>query len=866
MANNPTKTPETTARKNATPAELIVNNITIKPMNRSVSDVDTWRNALRSADRGKLSALHNLYRDLLLDNVLSDAIRKRKRAITNAEITFTDKNGDPVPLMDDLIDSTEFEKLLNDLMDAHFWGFTLEEIDCTDGFRAFCVPRKHVLLPRQEIAINEGDERGFSYADDDRLIEVQGEEDFGLILNAAPYVIYKRGGFGDWAQYVELFGMPFRVGKYSNYDESTRQELINALEKAGSAAVSVIPKESDIEYIDNKSSGDGGIYKLLRDACNEEILIGILGQTMTTMNGSSLSQSQVHMEVQEGVHKADVRLIQRILNTKLLPILEKRGYPVGGGFFYFPDAGETISLKDRITIDMQLIDRIPMPASYLHDTYGIPTPQEGEELAYSAVLQQALNPPPQQESDDDPDDDPDKETPPSDLTLSDKGLARRLMDFFVGAPGQGALHGGALTLTDDVLEAADDDPDTRLIKRVARGEVTYFDGELFSRFANEFKASLESGFANTEHIRLADYGISYGVASDAMLTAMETNLFHFSAAKTLAEVQELNALFRSAKTVDDFLSQARELTDKFNVAWARTEYATANQIASATATYERLKGQSGVFPYWEYRVVDDGKTRLEHMELNGVILPYNDPLWGQIYPPNGWNCRCYVVPRMRHEVGEVDLNTMRSRVETYFDSIDWENAKAQGFGVNRSEQAVVFDANQMYIRKFPQMAAKYLDKLGAADFNLKGISKCKQEAPTELPKYDEGAGQWYDRHSKDGVVQLPDQAGRLLVIKPSSFKAHTSGGKESRTPYLTALTDAVKNPSEIWLNSEKPGAGAYDNYTIIKYYRDEVLMVCCRIEGGKVNQVRTWFPLHESKKVERMRRRGLLIYKEKASE
>ena len=45
-------------------------------------------------------------------------------------------------------------------------------------------------------------------------------------------MIYKRGGFGDWAEYAEIFGMPFQVAKYNNYDEATRQELIRALEQS----------------------------------------------------------------------------------------------------------------------------------------------------------------------------------------------------------------------------------------------------------------------------------------------------------------------------------------------------------------------------------------------------------------------------------------------------------------------------------------------------------------------------------------------------------------------------------------------------------------------------------------------------------
>ena len=56
------------------------------------------------------------------------------------------------------------------------------------------------------------------------------------------------------------------------------------------------------------------------------------------------------------------------------------------------------------------------------------------------------------------------------------------------------------------------------------------------------------------------------------------------------------------------------------------------------------------------------------------------------------------------------------------------------------------------------------------------------------------------------------------------------------------MTETLTAPDEVWLNAEK-GKGAYDNYTLIRFYRDEVVVVCCKIAGGKVNEIRSWFPL-----------------------
>lgn len=46
---------------------------------------------------------------------------------------------------------------------------------------------------------------------------------------------------------------------------------------------------------------------------------------------------------------------------------------------------------------------------------------------------------------------------------------------------------------------------------------------------------------------------------------------------------------------------------------------------------------------WEYFTVGDDRVRDEHILLNGVRLPKEDPRWSRIWPPNAWNCRCTTI-------------------------------------------------------------------------------------------------------------------------------------------------------------------------------------------------------------------------------
>lgn len=830
---------------------ITVNKIEIKSANRSNVDIKTWRNATKSADNGKRTSLYDLYEDLMLDNILADAIDKRITAITNAEITFTRADGEAVPEIDTLIDTPEFEEIIREIMLAKFWGVTLLEFEfLPDRLIVHSIPRKHIRADRHEVAINQNDEGGIPY-DEDFFLEVGHKNDLGLILRAAPFVIYKRNNFGDWAQYVEIFGRPIRTAYYDMYDEGARAAILRAFEDAGAILSTVMPNGTKLEILPGASSGDGSIYNNLRGACNEEILVGMLGQTMTTLDGASRSQGEVHMTVQQDKHKSDRRFVQRELNKKLLPMLAKRGYPVEGGYFYFPEQGQTLTLTERIAIDAQVAQLVPMAAQHIYDTYGVARPEAGDDLVEVRIAQPVFDPTivPLNGGGD----------PENSLSLKE-----RIVSFFVSAPQDGASISTNRTETIGSKIATlvcSANADEKLIGRVAKGDADYFDAELFGSISGKLIDAFTAGWVGKTITN--EIGVDYGVQNSAVVTANETNLYHFSAAKTLAEIQKLNQLYRESKSFEEYYKNAIALCEKYNKAWARTEYETARLTGESSANYQRLKSKTDLFPYWEYRTVGDDQVRPAHAALDGVILPANDPRWSKIYPPNGWGCRCRTVPRMKAETTGVNMQAMRQNVDKYFKTSDWAIAQAQGFDINRGELQQVFPANQMYIRKFPNNAAKYLDKLNFKNYGLDPYTKCVARATEPTPKYDGTADEWFANRQKGGVVTLNDMHRRSVVITPTTFKSHTSAKHASRVAYLQSLPGVLNDPDEIWLNAEY-GKKSYDNYTLIKYYSDEIIVINCQITKN-VNTIKSWYPLAKKADVISSVRRGLLIYK-KASQ
>ena len=124
--------------------------------------------------------------------------------------------------------------------------------------------------------------------------------------------------------------MPIRIAKTSSRDPKDRNRIEDMLSGMGAAAWALFPEGTDVD-IKETSRGDAfNVYDKRVERCNSEISKGILNQTMTIDNGSSLSQSQVHLEVLQNVVESDADLIKDIVNEQLIPRMVRHGFPVQG--------------------------------------------------------------------------------------------------------------------------------------------------------------------------------------------------------------------------------------------------------------------------------------------------------------------------------------------------------------------------------------------------------------------------------------------------------------------------------------------------------------------------------------------------------
>lgn len=349
-------------------------------------DIADWRAAhqmaldILSPNRARL---YDIYADCELDAHLSGCIGQRVGKVLQKDFRLVGADGKENTEATAMLQQQWFTDFISLALSSRFWGHALIQLGDVltgeDGVMRFdgveLVPRKHVVPEYGVLVRNAGEDwrAGWSYREGDIAnwcVEVGTPRDLGLLLKCAPSCISKKNMLAFWDMFGEIFGQPMRIAKTNSPDAEERARIESALQNMGAAFWSLFPEGTDIE-IKESSRGDAyNVYDKRVDRCNSELSKAILMQTMTIDSGSSLSQSEVHLEIFERVTESDAAMVANVVNGRLLPLMLLHGFPVKGLRFQWNNAASYTPAEQR-EIERLLLEYYNIPAEYFTDKYGV---------------------------------------------------------------------------------------------------------------------------------------------------------------------------------------------------------------------------------------------------------------------------------------------------------------------------------------------------------------------------------------------------------------------------------------------------------------------------------------------------------------
>lgn len=135
---------------------------------------------------------------------------------------------------------------------------------------------------------------------------------------------------------------------------------------------------------------------------------------------------------------------------------------------------------------------------------------------------------------------------------------------------------------------------------------------------------------------------------DAVMRATEGDLTRRDFIREVAQTLQTKGWWGVQAVQDPATGETVETN--FNARRLQLIVDTNTRAAHAAGQWQRIQRNKALYPYLRYVTMDDAHVRAQHARWHNLTLPVDHPIWRQIYPPNGWRCRCRVVAMRQDEV------------------------------------------------------------------------------------------------------------------------------------------------------------------------------------------------------------------------
>lgn len=447
-----------------------------------------------TADTGDIERAMRLYADIISKDLhLASVLDTRRGAVTGCPWEIVPAADDAQGRKDaDLVREVlenipDFKNMIIALMEAVPYGFANPEIMwATDGRWIYVESVDEVmqhrfifrgpdwmLLKFPRLLMKEGDYVGVEIPPEKFLFHrFQPRGGYvarsGLMRGLAWWNLFQSYSLKDWMAFMERFGQGFILGRYdSAASPGDRDVLQDAVRNMATELAAMISKTTEIEIHEFKGTSTINMFLDFNEFADAYKSKRVLGQTLTTQEGESGSYAlgKVQNEVRQDILEYDCTSVMNTVQRGLVvPIVEynhgpRDKYPKFQIRFEPPEDLKALAERDKVlVVDMG----VPVPLSYVRDTYGIPEP-EGDEPVLGGIAK--------------------PEEQPEDQTALD---SEERAEF----QAEGGELGGLGSLVQSLSVELGDDVIEKILSNVGR-EIRAFDGGLLDLVRGRVKGEID---------------------------------------------------------------------------------------------------------------------------------------------------------------------------------------------------------------------------------------------------------------------------------------------------------------------------------------------------------------------------------------
>ncbi|KGJ86436.1 DUF935 domain-containing protein [Colwellia psychrerythraea] len=378
---------------------------------------------LIGAEQGNIIAQCELAEDMEeKDGHVFAELQKRRRALLGVDWKIVPPRNasdaeikDAEMLQEHFEDMTMLDDVIFDMSDAILKGFSNQEITWQQQGSLwlpsnieFKDPSWFMTHPAQEPGQNRNELRLR-----DNSAEGEALQPFGWISHshktksgylarsglarvlAWPY-LFKNYSVRDLAEFLEIYGLPLRLGKYpTGASQEEKNTLLNAVMSIGHNAGGIIPKGMEIDF-QEAAKGTQQPFEYMVGLMEKTISKAILGGTLTSQadgKSSTNALGNVHNEVRQELRDSDLKQIANTLTRDLVfPMYYLNGksyrHQLRAPRFEF-DITEAEDLKAFSDSLPALVDvGFKIPLQWAQEKVQIPLPKDNEPILTKGALGQ----------------------------------------------------------------------------------------------------------------------------------------------------------------------------------------------------------------------------------------------------------------------------------------------------------------------------------------------------------------------------------------------------------------------------------------------------------------------------------------------
>ena len=510
------------------------------------------------------------------------------------------------------------------------------------------------------------------------------------------------GGFKFWLVFLEKFGSPTAVLQAT--EDAATVDLTKArtiLAQLQQETGVYLPKGFELDLVEATRGGQAG-YGDLVEKCNGEISKAVLGQTLTTEQGDRGARSlgEVHTDILYSLLTFDAAALEAAIQEQVVERIVDFNYAVGDEGY--PQFRIPIKQRKDRAVEMQALEAAVrmgavIPERYLHEELDYPVAAEGETVLSIAAQPDNAVPFPGGVADNF------GERAITSAQIEPAARRRRKRETLDGIEQtyvEQARVAATGVIDDLVAQVRRSDAITaktynlEMRVRIASLRDVMVNCAVWAKLTGMQLAveELEEKGVTFPAERLTSFAEGDLFPEDPVGPAEAIDLFrdrvplskrqfdrlvadlrrkHF----TVAGIEEQSLLQMAQKalleaiehggTTDTFAARLREMGVRYTgKAYGqdlggqdlgeyhlRTVFRT-NVMSAYNDGRRTIMDDPDVedfIPFLMYSAIRDGRERDAHREMNGRIYRKDDPIWQTWYPPNGYNCRCDVVPVTREE-------------------------------------------------------------------------------------------------------------------------------------------------------------------------------------------------------------------------